>query len=92
MKGRVMRRFILLLFIGAFINLALVMPAMAAKKSAKQQSPNQKEVTFDELLVQGKYHFSDEATATVEENKVLDALLDVRKDFKDRIKRSANLH
>jgi hypothetical protein len=41
-------------------------------------------------LVQGKYHFSDEAVITVEEDKVLDALLGIRKDFKDRIKRSAS--
>lgn len=47
-------------------------------------------LSFEDLLVQGKYHFSDEAVATVEEDKVLDSLLVIRKDFKDRIKRSAN--
>jgi hypothetical protein len=43
---------------------------------------------FEDLLVQGKYHFSDEAVTTVEEDKVLDALIGVRSDFKDRMKKS----
>lgn len=46
------------------------------------------DVSFDDVLVQGKYHFSDEAVTTVEDDKVLDALLGVRTDFKDRIKKS----
>ena len=45
--------------------------------------------SFDDLLVQGKYHFSDEAVTTVEEDKVLDALIGVRTDFKDRLEQSA---
>lgn len=47
-------------------------------------------VSFDELLIQGQFHFSDEAVITVENDKVLDALLGVRKDFKDRIQQSAS--
>ncbi len=50
------------------------------------------DVSFEDLLVQGKYHFSDEAVTTVEDEKILDALLPVRKDFQDRIKRSASRH
>ena len=69
--------------------LLVATPAMAANKVKK---PKQTEVKFDDLLIQGKYHFSDEAVTTVEEDKVLDALLGVRKDFKDRTKRSASLH
>lgn len=46
-------------------------------------------MSFDELLIQGQYHFSDEAVITVESDKVLDALLGVRKDFKDRIQQSS---
>ncbi len=49
-------------------------------------------VSFDDLLIQGKYQFSDEAVVTVEQDKVLDSLLGVRKDFKDRIQRSAAKH
>ena len=60
---------------------------------AKDKQSNLKtDVSFEDLLVQGKYHFSDEAVTTVEEDKILDALLPVRKDFKDRIKRSAKRH
>ena len=53
-------------------------------------SEKKKEMSFDELLVKGKKHESLESTVTVENDKVLDALLQVRKDFKDRIKQSAN--
>jgi hypothetical protein len=45
---------------------------------------------FEDLLVQGKYHFSDESVTTVEEDKVLDSLIGVRSDFKDRIKQSSD--
>jgi hypothetical protein len=48
------------------------------------------EVSFDDVLVQGKYHFSDEAVTTVEDDKILDALLGVRTDFKDRVKKSTS--
>lgn len=45
---------------------------------------------FEDLLVQGKYHFSDESVTTVEEDKVLDALIGVRSDFKDRLEQSSD--
>jgi hypothetical protein len=45
--------------------------------------------SFEDLLIQGKYHFSDEAVTTVEEDKVLDSLIGVRTDFKDRLEQSA---
>ncbi len=51
-----------------------------------------KDLSFDDLLVKGKYQFSNEAVVTVEQDKILDSLLGVRKDFKDRIKRSAERH
>jgi hypothetical protein len=50
------------------------------------------DVSFDEVLVEGKYHFADEAVTTVESDKVIDALLNVRTDFKDRIKKSNSRH
>jgi hypothetical protein len=46
------------------------------------------DLSFDDVLVQGKYHFSDEAVTTVEDDKILDALLGVRTDFKDRVNKS----
>lgn len=54
-----------------------------------EKSKNSTDVSFEDLLVKGKYHFSDEAVTTVEADKVLDSLLGIRKDFNDRIKRSA---
>ena len=58
-------------------------------KKVKNKPKKSRAVSFDEILVQGKHHFSDEAVVTVEDDKVLDALLEVRKDFKDRVKQSA---
>lgn len=80
--------------IAALLALAFSPLAQGAEKAKVE---NQKQglstnMSFEDLLVQGKYHFSDEAVATVEEDKVLDALLGIRKDFKDRIKRSASRH
>jgi len=43
---------------------------------------------FEDLLVQGKYHFSDDVVTTVEEDKVLDSLIGVRSEFKDKIENS----
>ncbi len=62
---------------------------ISASSFAAQKDKSTK-FNFDELLIQGEYHFSDEITTTVEQDKVLDALLGVRKDFKDRMKLSAS--
>ena len=64
-------------------------PATSAAAAPKKKTTD---VSFDDVLVQGKYHFSDEAVTTVENDKVLDALLGVRTDFKDRLKKSAARH
>jgi hypothetical protein len=73
------------------LSLVLSAPGIwaAPKDEARKIPRSSKEVSFDEILVQGKHHFSDEAVVTVEQDKVLDALLEVRKDFKDRIQKSA---
>lgn len=63
-------------------------PQAAAKKPVKKTT----DVSFEDVLVQGKYHFSDEAVTTVEEDKVLDGLLSIRKDFNDRIQKSTARH
>jgi hypothetical protein len=60
-----------------------------APAKAASNDPSKTKMSFDELLIQGQFHFSDEAVITVENDKVLDALLGVRKDFKDRIQQSA---
>ena len=71
---------------------ALAAPAKDTKKTPDSALPPSKaEATshnFEDLLVQGKYHFSDESVTTVEEDKVLDSLIGVRADFKDRLKSS----
>lgn len=79
-----MKTFKLMVIIVTF--LAIPQIAMATSKKL------QKDLSFDDLLVKGKYQFSNEAVVTVEQDKVLDSLLGVRKDFKDRIKRSAERH
>jgi len=66
-------------------------PASVAPGVNPQQTIVKKkttDVSFEDVLVQGKYHFSDEAVTTVEQEKVLDALLGVRTDFQDRIDQS----
>lgn len=72
----------------------LISPAtLAEKKAATTTSADQAKTetshNFEDLLVQGKYHFTDEAVSTVEEDKVLDSLLGLRSDFKDRMVQSA---
>lgn len=62
--------------------------AKSDKKNALAAS-SQTEHSFEDLLVQGQYHFSDESVTTVEEDKVLDALIGVRSEFKDRLENSA---
>lgn len=62
----------------------------AAKPEVKKKDASQTAHQFEDLLVQGKYHFSDETVTTVEEDKVLDSLIGVRSDFKDRLKKSTS--
>lgn len=64
--------------------------AYAAPEKVVANKKNQ-DVNFEDLLVSGQYHFSDEAVTTVEEDKVLNSLIGVRTDFKDRMKKSATL-
>lgn len=76
--------------LGSLIALLLVaFGATAAEQKGGATTSSATDHTFDDVLVQGKYHFSDEAVTTVEEDKVLDALLGVRTDFKDRLEQSA---
>lgn len=63
-------------------------PASEKRDASNAATKKSTDMSFDELLVQGKYHFTDEAVTTVEQDKVLDGLLEVRKDFKDRIQQS----
>lgn len=68
-----------------FISLSVLLaPVLFAKAEVS------KDISFEDLLINGKYHFSDEAVVTVEDDKVLDALLGIRKDFKDRLEMSSS--
>ncbi|MCB0393645.1 MAG: hypothetical protein KDD25_03765 [Bdellovibrionales bacterium] len=66
----------------------LLLVTLYAGASFAKDSSKKTDLSFDEILVQGKYHFNDEAVVTVEQDKILDSLLEVRKDFKDRIELS----
>lgn len=65
--------------------------AMAAPGASNVSAKKTQDMNFEDLLVSGQYHFSDEAVTTVEEDKVLNSLIGVRSDFKDRMKQSATL-
>ena len=75
--------------------LLFAVSAVAAETKPKidtSKKDSQTQHNFEDLLVQGKYHFSDEAVTTVEDDKVLDSLIGIRTDFKDRIKQSSGLY
>ena len=67
--------------------------SLAAKKRVKAKRPKTKmneaqlstNVEFNPLTVHGRYQYAAEATAKVENEKVLFDLLGPRKDFKDRL-------
>ncbi|MBC7420620.1 MAG: hypothetical protein H7328_07825 [Bdellovibrio sp.] len=75
--------------IGLMALAAPTTPKAASSTAAKKNS--QTEMNFEDLLVNGQYHFSDEAVTTVEEDKVLNSLIGIRTDFKDRMKQSSTL-
>lgn len=78
------------IFTLALASTAVAAPAPAENAPSKAATAEvQREHSFEDLLVQGKYHFSEEAVTTVEDDKVLDALIGVRADFKDRLQESA---
>ncbi len=76
-----------LTFILTILCLSLSAQAQTADTSANKLEKN---VSFEDMLIQGKFHFTDESVTTVEQEKVLDGLLGVRKDFKDKVKKSAS--
>ncbi len=64
--------------------LALGTIAAPAKKTASTKKIST-HVDFDDRLVGGKYQYSTEAITKVEDDKSLEDLIGVRKNFKDRI-------
>jgi hypothetical protein len=75
--------------------LLFIATVFVAKVEAAPKKPAQKKlstsVDFDDRTVKGKYMFSTEAITTVENEKTLDDLIGVRKNFSDRIERSKSL-
>jgi hypothetical protein len=63
--------------------------ASTPNTSKKPTSRLSTDVNFEDQLVNGKYAYPDEAIATVEDEKLLNDLLAVRKNFKDRLKDSS---
>lgn len=70
------------------LNLVLVLFSSLLAQSAPAQNQKSKEMSFEEILIQGKYQFSDEAVTTVEQDKVLEGLIGLKKDFKERMEES----
>jgi hypothetical protein len=84
---------LLSLFALAVMTVLFVAKAQAAPTpNATDVKKKTTEVSFEDVLIEGKYHFADEAVTTVEGDKVVDALLNVRTDFKDRMRKSASRH
>jgi len=81
---------IIWILLGGLLGLSSLSSAATKEEDKKKDSSTAH--NFEDLLVQGKYHFSDEAVTTVEEDKVLDSLIGVRSDFKDRLKKSTARH
>lgn len=81
-----------LIALSSLIVISTVNAATPTESKPAATSKKTTDVSFEDVLVQGKYHFSDEAVTTVEDDKVLDALLGVRTDFKDRLKKSSARH
>ena len=57
-------------------------------RAAKSHSKLSTDIDFADKVVGGKYQYSNESITTVENDKSLDDLIGVRKNFADRVKRS----
>jgi len=63
----------------------------AQKKQAHKRDNLSTDINFDGRLVKGKYQSSSESITTVENEKNLDDLIGVRKNFKDRNEKAEDL-
>ncbi len=79
--------------ISSLILLVTATEALSATKSKARpvKSKLSTEVDFNDRLVGGKYQYATESITTVENDKILDDLIGVRKNFSDRISRSKEL-
>ncbi len=72
-----------------FLFLILVLSSVAMAKTKKVTKKDEKSqvgtnFSFEGAMVRGKYQTSGEGVARVEDEKILDDLLGVRKNFNDR--------
>jgi hypothetical protein len=72
------------------IFLSLLVSPIAQAGALKVKSGVGTNHNFDDKLVNGQYQYPDEATATVDDEKMLDDLIGVRKNFKDRLTESTD--
>lgn len=74
--------------------LLMMSPAAFSQEKSPSAAPaadsSSRNHNFEDLLVQGKYHFATDSVTTVEADKVFDTLIGVRSDFKDRLEESAS--
>jgi hypothetical protein len=78
----------------ALLYFATIFIAQDAFSATKAKAPAKKlstSVDFGDRTVGGKYVYTTESITTVENDKSLDDLIGVRKNFKDRIERSESL-
>lgn len=70
------------------IAILCVFAGLSQQALAKQKNPKANklstQVDFDDRLVGGKYQYSTEAITKVEDDKSLDDLIGVRKNFNDK--------
>jgi len=80
---------LLILGLSMLIGMLSISSAGASKATQSKKGHLSTNVNFEDQLVNGKYAYPDEAIATVEDDKLLDDLLGVRKNFKDRLKQAS---
>lgn len=69
-------------------NISLAASSKKSKKPKVRVSKVSTDIKFDDHVIGGQYPKALESITTVENEKDLDDLLGVRKDFKDRLKQS----
>ncbi len=87
-----MRPVSILLIIGLIVASSMAQAAPKKSTRAKQSKAHgdlQTDVRFDDSVLHGQYQVPEEALAKVENEKVLNDLLGIRKHFKDRLLESA---
>lgn len=84
------KTFALLYFVSQLIILSILVifcsEAVLAEKTPSHAGKLKKDIAFHGHTVSGKYQLPLESTITVEDEKSLDDLIGVRKNFQDRIK------